>query len=218
VLPLARAKPAGAARSRKPSAGRPANTTVPRLGFEVSEFVVYPAHGVGEIVGIEVEQILGLELELFVILFSKNKLTLKLPISKASGSGLRKLVRMEIVEQAFGILSGRPAVKRGRWARRAQEYHEKINSGDLIASAEVVRDLYRCQLRHEPRGSIHEIYEAARNRVVREISIVQKSSETEALAAMEVRLEKGRCRGRREGTTSGSKVASEEQLEAREIR
>jgi CarD family transcriptional regulator len=218
VFPSTRVKPAGAARSKKPSAERPANRTASRLVFEVSEFVVYPAHGVGEIVGVEVEQILGLELEFFVILFSKNKLTLKLPISKATGSGLRKLVGIEIVEEAFEILSGRAEGKRGRWARRAQEYLEKINTGGLIASAEVVRDLYGCQLRPEPRRGEHEIYEAARDRFVREISIVQNSSETEALAAIEARLEKRRGRGRREGTTSGSKVASEEHLEAREIR
>jgi len=191
--------------------------TASRPGFEVSEFVVYPAHGVGEIVAIEVERILGLELELFVILFSKNKLTLKLPISKASGSGLRKLVGIEIVEEAFEILSGRARVERGRWARRAHGYQEKINSGDLIASAEVVRDLYRCQLRPEPRRSEHEIYEAARDRVVREISIVRSSSETEIREAIEARLEKGRFRGRREGPASVALAASEERLEAREI-
>ena len=104
---------------------------------------MYPAHGVGQIVSIEEQEIAGLKLELFVISFEKEKMTLRVPTNKAVTVGMRSLSSPEIVDKALATLKGKARVKRAMWSRRAQEYEQKINSGDLLAIAEVVRDLHR---------------------------------------------------------------------------
>src|SRR5262249_35773149 len=114
-----------------------------KLGFKVNEWIVYPAHGVGRIVAIEEQEIAGITLELFVITFEKDKMTLRVPTGKSASVGMRKLAEDATVKKAIETLKGRARVKRTMWSRRAQEYEAKINSGDLIAIAEVVRDLYR---------------------------------------------------------------------------
>ena len=120
-----------------------------RHGFKTNEWIVYPAHGVGRIVGIEEQEIAGMSLELFVITFEKDKMTLRVPTGKSTSVGMRKLAEEGVVKRAMETLKGRARIKRTMWSRRAQEYEAKINSGDLIAIAEVVRDLYRSESQPE---------------------------------------------------------------------
>jgi CarD family transcriptional regulator len=165
-----------------------------RQGFRLNEFVVYPAHGVGQIVAIEEQEVAGFKLELFVISFSKDKLTLRVPTSKVSGVGMRKISDPDTARRALETLTGRARVKRTMWSRRAQEYETKINSGDINAIAEVVRDLYRSEAQPEQSYSERQLYEAALDRMVREIAAVQKSNEIDALKAVEIQLQKGQSR------------------------
>ena len=124
--------------------------TTQRQGFKTNEFIVYPAHGVGQIVAIEEQEVAGAKLELFVINFVKDKMTLRVPTAKIVSVGMRKLAEPPIVKRALETLKGRARVKRTMWSRRAQEYEAKINSGDIVAIAEVVRDLL--PLRHPARA------------------------------------------------------------------
>jgi CarD family transcriptional regulator len=165
-----------------------------RQGFKLNEFVVYPAHGVGQIVSIEEQEVAGFKLELFVISFLKDKLTLRVPTSKVTGVGMRKISDPDAARRSLDILTGRARVKRTMWSRRAQEYETKINSGDINAIAEVVRDLYRSEAQPEQSYSERQLYEAALDRMVREIAAVQKSSEIDALKAVEAQLQKGQSR------------------------
>jgi CarD family transcriptional regulator len=183
-----------AARSLKP-AGQ-------RQGFRLNEFVVYPAHGVGQIVAIEEQEVAGFKLELFVISFSKDKLTLRVPTSKVSGVGMRKISDPDTARRSLEILTGRARVKRTMWSRRAQEYETKINSGDINAIAEVVRDLYRSEAQPEQSYSERQLYEAALDRMVREIAAVQKSNEIDALKTVEAQLQKGQSRTKAAGPQS----------------
>jgi CarD family transcriptional regulator len=161
-----------------------------RLGFKTGEPIVYPAHGVGRITAIEEQEVAGFKLELFVVAFEKDKMVLKVPVAKAATVGMRKLAEPALVTKALEILTGRARVKRTMWSRRAQEYEAKINSGDLISVAEVVRDLFRSEAQPEQSYSERQLYEAALDRVVREISSVNKITETEALKLIEQRLAK----------------------------
>ena len=165
-----------------------------RQGFKLNEFVVYPAHGVGQIIAIEEQEVVGFKLELFVISFSKDKLTLRVPTSKVSGVGMRKISDPDTARRSLEILTGRARVKRTMWSRRAQEYETKINSGDINAIAEVVRDLYRSEAQPEQSYSERQLYEAALDRMVREIAAVQKSNEIDALKTVEAQLQKGQSR------------------------
>jgi CarD family transcriptional regulator len=172
-----------------------------RHGFKTNEFVVYPAHGVGRIVGIEEQEIAGMSLELFVINFEKEKLTLRVPTSKLQSVGMRKLADEEVVRKAMETLKGRARVKRTMWSRRAQEYVAKINSGDLVSIAEVVRDLYRSEAQPEQSYSERQLYEDALDRMAREIAAVEKLDERGAVQRITEVLSKS-ARGRRiaEGT------------------
>ena len=170
-----------------------------RHGFKLNEFVVYPAHGVGQIIGIEEQEVAGFKLELFVINFSKDKLTLRVPTSKVSGVGMRKISDPDTARRSLEILTGRARVKRTMWSRRAQEYETKINSGDINAIAEVVRDLYRSEAQPEQSYSERQLYEAALDRIVREIAVVQKSNEIDALKTVEAQLQKGQGRVSKSG-------------------
>ena len=152
--------------------------------FRPDDYVVYPAHGVGQIVSIEKQEIAGLELELFVISFEKDKMTLRVPTNKASEIGMRSLSSPDIVLRAMTTLKGKAKVKRAMWSRRAQEYEQKINSGDLIAIAEVVRDLYRTDDQREQSYSERQLYEAALERLTRELAAVDGGDEV--LAARKV--------------------------------
>ncbi len=166
-----------------------------RLGFKTGEYIVYPAHGVGQITAIEEQEVAGHKLELFVVDFEKDKMRLKVPVAKAASIGMRKLAETDYVNKSLRILQGRARVKRTMWSRRAQEYDAKINSGDLIAISEVVRDLYRTENQPEQSYSERQLYEAALDRMAREVSAVNKLSETEAVQIIETNLNKGPRRG-----------------------
>jgi CarD family transcriptional regulator len=167
-----------------------------KLGFKVNEWIVYPAHGVGRIVAIEEQEIAGISLELFVITFEKDKMTLRVPTGKSASVGMRKLAEEATVKKAIETLKGRARVKRTMWSRRAQEYEAKINSGDLIAIAEVVRDLYRSESQPEQSYSERQLYEAALDRMAREIAVVEKLDERGAVQRItEVLAKSARGRG-----------------------
>jgi CarD family transcriptional regulator len=174
-----------------------AKKTVQRQGFKINEHVVYPAHGVGLIKEIEEQEIAGAKLELFVIDFEKDKMTLRVPTTKVDSVGMRKLADDETVDKCLAILKGRARVKRTMWSRRAQEYEAKINSGDLVAIAEVVRDLYRAENQPEQSYSERQLYEAALERMAREVMAVRRVSDTEAVREIEGMLAKGPRRGAR---------------------
>ena len=159
-------------------------TKAKKLDFIPEEYVVYPAHGVGQIISIEEQEIAGLNLELFVVAFKKDKMTLRVPTHKAVEIGLRSLSSPEVVSRAMSTLKGKAKVKRAMWSRRAQEYEQKINSGDLIAIAEVVRDLHRNDDQREQSYSERQLYEAALERLTREVAAV--ADEDEAAAAKKV--------------------------------
>jgi CarD family transcriptional regulator len=187
----AAAKPAVAA----PRVEEPKKVLTQRQGFKTNEFVVYPAHGVGQILAIEEQEIAGAKLELFVINFMKDKMTLRVPTAKVANVGMRKLSEPALVKRALETLKGRARVKRTMWSRRAQEYEAKINSGDIVAIAEVVRDLYRSESQPEQSYSERQLYEAALDRLSREIAVVQHVTETEAVKEIEGQLAKSPRRG-----------------------
>jgi CarD family transcriptional regulator len=192
VAPKAPAKPVAAA---APRVEEPKKVVTQRQGFKANEFVVYPAHGVGQILAIEEQEIAGAKLELFVINFMKDKMTLRVPTAKVANVGMRKLSEPALVKKALETLKGRARVKRTMWSRRAQEYEAKINSGDIVAIAEVVRDLYRSESQPEQSYSERQLYEAALDRLSREIAVVQHSTETEAVKEIESQLAKSPRRG-----------------------
>jgi len=192
-------KPAAAAKPVKPAAAvraeEPRKVLTQRQGFKTNEFVVYPAHGVGQILAIEEQEIAGAKLELFVINFIKDKMTLRVPTAKVANVGMRKLSEPTLVKRALETLKGRARIKRTMWSRRAQEYEAKINSGDIVAIAEVVRDLYRSESQPEQSYSERQLYEAALDRLAREIAVVQHVTETEAVKEIEGQLAKSPRRG-----------------------
>mgnify|MGYP006186562629 CR=1 FL=1 len=166
------------------------------LEFKVGDAVVYPAHGVGKVAAIETQEVAGMSLEVYVVTFDHEKMTLRVPTKKAVTAGLRSLAADDVVTKALTTLKGRARIKRTMWSRRAQEYEAKINSGDLISIAEVVRDLYRAENQPEQSYSERQLYEAALDRMAREIAAVNKMSETEAVRLVEVNLAKGPKRGK----------------------
>jgi CarD family transcriptional regulator len=164
--------------------------TSARQGFKTGEHIVYPAHGVGQITSIDEQEIAGFKLELFVIFFPKEKMTLRVPTSKIASVGMRKLSEPHVVDQALDVLTGRARIKRTMWSRRAQEYEAKINSGDIISTAEVVRDLYRSDAQPEQSYSERQLYEAALARLVDEVAAVEEITDTEAQKRIETSLNK----------------------------
>jgi len=148
--------------------------------FSPNDFVVYPSHGVGKVVSIEEQEIAGFMLEMFVISFEKDKMTLRVPTAKAESVGMRPLSSPDVVAHAMRTLKGRARVKRAMWSRRAQEYEQKINSGDLIMIAEVVRDLHRNDDQREQSYSERQLYEAALERLTREVTAVDGGDEDAA--------------------------------------
>ncbi len=211
----AAAKPATKPVAKKPAAKKPATKTAPKaaakkpaakpaakaaakaeaarksaLGFRVNEFIVYPAHGVGQVTEIATQEIAGMELDLFVVNFEKEKMVLRVPLNKAKEIGMRKLADKKVMDGAIKTLKGRARVKRTMWSRRAQEYEAKINSGDLIAIAEVVRDLFRNENQPEQSYSERQLYEAALERMAREVATIDKSTEDEAIVKLEAILAK----------------------------
>jgi len=165
--------------------------TAQRDGFKPGEYIVYPAHGVGQVTAVEEQEIAGFKLELFVVSFAKEKMTLRVPVAKVASVGMRKLSDSTGITKALEVLTGRARVKRTMWSRRAQEYEAKINSGDIIAVAEVVRDLYRSEAQPEQSYSERQLFETALARLVDEVAAVDGSTETEAMKRIETSLSKG---------------------------
>ena len=201
AMPKHLAEKAAAARQQQVNAAATAAAAskkplTQRNGFKTSEFIVYPAHGVGRIIGIEEQEIAGISLELFVIQFEKDKMTLRVPTGKSQSVGMRKLSDDGVVKRAMETLKGKARIKRTMWSRRAQEYEAKINSGDLIAIAEVVRDLYRSETQPEQSYSERQLYEAALDRMAREIAAVEKLDERGAMQRITEVLSKS-AKGRR---------------------
>jgi CarD family transcriptional regulator len=159
-----------------------------KLGFAEGDLVVYPTHGVGKILGIETQEIAGYTLNVFIVHFDKDRMTLRVPVAKAKVSGLRRLSTRKEMDAALAKLKGRSRAKRTMWSRRAQEYEAKINSGDPASIAEVVRDLYRNVGQPEQSYSERQIYQAALDRLVREFAAVEKIDETTATARLEQML------------------------------
>ena len=166
-----------------------------RTDFKLGEDIVYPAHGVGKIMRLENQEVAGAELELYVVAFEKDKMTLRVPVPKAKAVGMRKLASDETIDRSLEIVRGRARIKRTMWSRRAQEYEAKINSGDLLSIAEVVRDLFRSEAQPEQSYSERQLYEAALDRMSREIAAVTGLSETEAVQRVEQNLAKSPRRG-----------------------
>ena len=159
-----------------------------KLIYSVGDYIVYPKHGVGRIVELETQEIAGLSLELYVIRFDKERMTLRVPTNKAESAGMRRLSSETTLKQAFTTLKGKAKIKRTMWSRRAQEYEAKINSGDLVSIAEVVRDLHRGADQPEQSYSERQIYDAALGRLARELAAVEDIAEEDAITRLEREL------------------------------
>ncbi len=159
-------------------------------GFKIKDFVVYPTHGVGQIVDIEESEVAGIPLQLFVIFFDQEKMTLRVPLAKAQATGMRPLSSTKVVAESLTILKGRARIKRTMWSRRAQEYEAKINSGSIEFISEVVRDLYRAEGQPEQSYSERQLYEQALDRLTREVAAVEKLDYEGGLARVEKSLRK----------------------------
>jgi CarD family transcriptional regulator len=155
------------------------------MEFKTGDFVVYPTHGVGKILGTETQEIAGTELDLLVINFEHDRMTLRIPVAKAQNSGLRRLSSRKQMDVALTKLKGRARVRRTMWSRRAQEYEAKINSGDPVSIAEVVRDLRRNSSQADQSYSERQMYQAALDRLAREFAAIEKIDEETAATRLE---------------------------------
>ena len=153
--------------------------------FKAGEYVVYPTHGVGRVTGVETHAVGDNELKVFVINFDKERMTLRVPIGKVEAAGLRRLSNRKIMESALTTLKRRTRVKRTMWSRRAQEYEAKINSGNPVSIAEVVRDLHRKGDQPDQSYSERQMYQAAFDRLVRELAAVERIAEDAAIKRLE---------------------------------
>ena len=165
-------------------------TANPPIAFRPGDHIVYPAHGVGRVMGVEKQSVAGLDLDVFVISFEQDKMTLRVPTTKAKSCGMRALASADVVNEAMKTLQGRARIKRTMWSRRAQEYEAKINSGDLVSIAEVVRDLHRAGGQPEQSYSERQLYEKALARMAREVAAVEKTDEPTAVKRVEGMLTK----------------------------
>ena len=189
--PTAAAKPTASA---KPPMGKPVlvkpvpakpHKPLEDVSFRAGDHVVYPTHGVGKVLGIESQEISGHSLQVITVHFEKDRMTLRVPVSKARNSGLRRLSSRKVMDAALQTLKGRSRVKRTMWSRRAQEYEAKINSGDPVSIAEVVRDLHRNADQPDQSYSERQIYQAALDRLVRELAAVEDIDEQSATQRLE---------------------------------
>ncbi|MFT4090535.1 MAG: CarD family transcriptional regulator [Asticcacaulis sp.] len=159
-------------------------STSASLEFTVGDKVVYPAHGVGTVAAVESQEVAGYTLEVYVVTFDHEKMTLRVPTKKAKTAGLRHLAAEAVMSQALVTLKGRARIKRTMWSRRAQEYEAKINSGDLVSIAEVVRDLHRAENQPEQSYSERQLYESALDRMAREVAAIEKIDRDAAVAIL----------------------------------
>ena len=193
---------------------RPAVPAAPaapkKLAFKIGELVVYPAHGVGKITAIEEQEIAGSKLELYIVDFEREKLRLKVPTNRAEQKGMRRLADRGLIEHAMKVIRGRARIKRTMWSRRAQEYDAKINSGDLIAVAEVVRDLYRSDRQPEQSYSERQLFEQALLRMARELAAVRKVDDDQSVKELSEFLAKNAKRAQAAGEKAEEEAAAEE--------
>ena len=189
----------------------PAAPAAPKkLAFKIGELVVYPAHGVGKITAIEEQEIAGSRLELYIVDFEREKLRLKVPTNRAEQKGMRRLADRGLIEHAMKVIRGRARIKRTMWSRRAQEYDAKINSGDLIAVAEVVRDLYRSDRQPEQSYSERQLFEQALLRMARELAAVRKVDDDQSVKELSEFLAKNAKRAQAAGEKAEEEAAAEE--------
>ncbi|MBB35714.1 MAG: CarD family transcriptional regulator [Hirschia sp.] len=158
------------------------------MNFEIGQHIVYPAHGVGCITGVETQEVADMTLEVYVVSFEQDKLILRVPTARAAASGMRPLATTKVVGDALKTLGGRARIKRTMWSRRAQEYEAKINSGDLISIAEVVRDLHRAEDQPDQSYSERQLYESALDRMARELAAVENIEHSEAVERLSTSL------------------------------
>ena len=159
-----------------------------KLQYSVGDFIVYPSHGVGEITNIQTFEIAEEKLEMYNVIFDKEKMTLKIPTIKAKEIGIRKVSSRNEMKKTLEILKGKPKIRRTMWSRRAQEYEAKINSGILTELTEVVRDLFRNSSQPEQSYSERQLYESARDRLAREVAVVEKTDDDKAVEKLETIL------------------------------
>lgn len=155
------------------------------ISFSDGDFVVYPAHGVGRVMGVETQHVAGCELRVYVIAFDKDRMTLRLPVAKSSAAGLRSVSSQKQMEQALRVLKTRSRIRRTMWSRRAQEYENKINSGDPVSIAEVIRDLHRNSSQPDQSYSERQIYKSALDRFTRELAVIERVDEETATLKIE---------------------------------
>jgi len=159
-----------------------------KLQYSVGDFIVYPSHGVGEVTDIQTFEIAEEKLEMYNVIFDKEKMTLKIPTIKAKEIGIRKVSSRNEMKKTLEILKGKPKIRRTMWSRRAQEYEAKINSGILTELTEVVRDLFRNSNQPEQSYSERQLYESARDRLAREVAVVEKTDDDNAVEKIEIIL------------------------------
>ena len=188
------ARPSAAVKAAAPAA-KAAPVVAKKPSFKIGELVVYPAHGVGKITNVEEQEIAGIKLELYIVDFEKEKLRLKVPTNRAEQKGMRRLADRTLIEQAMKVIRGRARIKRTMWSRRAQEYDAKINSGDMIAVSEVIRDLYRSDRQPEQSYSERQLFEQALARFARELAAVRKVDEDQCIKELEDFLARNAKRG-----------------------
>jgi len=189
AAPVAEAAPAPRAETERRMQTHGGPNPMPRMPAKVENFVegdhvVYPTHGVGKVERIAVEEIAGHKLELIHITFEENRMTLRVPVAKAPSAGLRKLATRKLFDEALAVLKGKARIKRTMWSRRAQEYEAKINSGDPLAIAEVVRDLHRNSGQPDQSFSERQIYEAAMDRLAAELAALDQTDKATAIAKL----------------------------------
>ena len=183
--------------SKKPSVKK---TTSKKNEFLPEQYVVYPSHGIGQILEIEKKEIAGQMLKMYVIEFEKEKMILRVPIEKTKEIGVRKVSTKNQLKEIFEILTGKAKIRRTMWSRRAQEYEAKINSGDIKLLTEVVRDLFRSDSQPEQSYSERQLYEAARERLSREVAVIEKINEQKAIEKMETVLNNSNGRNEEQST------------------
>lgn len=179
------AKPQETSSRIMPKVQHPAVVAEEDVDYAAGDYVVYPTHGVGRVLGIELQEVSGHKLKLIAIKFEKDRMTLRVPVAKAQQSGLRKLSTRKVMDSALAALKGKSRVKRTMWSRRAQEYEAKINSGDPVSIAEVVRDLHRGSDQPDQSYSERQMYQAALDRLAREFAAVEKIDEVTAAERLE---------------------------------
>ena len=181
--------PAKKASAKKaPAKKAPAKKLSPKkikLQYSVGDFIVYPSHGVGEITDIQTFEIAEEKLEMYNVIFDKEKMTLKIPTIKAKEIGIRKVSSRNEMKKTLEILKSKAKIRRTMWSRRAQEYEAKINSGILTELTEVVRDLFRNSNQPEQSYSERQLYESARDRLAREVAVVEKTNDDNAVEKIE---------------------------------